>query len=346
MVETELVAAYLSSETDESAEVLLEQLLQDHAAPLILNIVRSKLPEAASGWNNPGANASDICNDVLLHLVQQLRSFRKSSEALPIKDFSGYVASCAYNGCNQYLREKYPARTKFKNRLRYLLNYKPQFSVWRSDEGMLLCGRAEWRPTDGPLGSTNRQAIPAPPFETGESLTPECRPEQLQRLIEEYLDTCGRPITVDQLTEVLAQVCQVREATFARERADGEICLVEILPSHGLDVVSQIELRTELQLLWAEIAQLPQNQRCALLLNMRDDRGSDALMLFCKTGVTTLHQIAELLEMEVRTLARMWDHLPLEDNAIAAQLGLNRQQVINLRKSARQRLARRMAARG
>jgi len=34
--------------------------------------------------------------------------------------------------------------------------------------------------------------------------------------------------------------------------------------------------------------------------------------------------------------------LPLEDAAIAERLGLTRQQVINLRKSARARLARRM----
>jgi len=36
-------------------------------------------------------------------------------------------------------------------------------------------------------------------------------------------------------------------------------------------------------------------------------------------------------------------NLPLSDLDIAARLGLSRQQIINLRKSARQRLARRMA---
>ena len=43
--------------------------------------------------------------------------------------------------------------------------------------------------------------------------------------------------------------------------------------------------------------------------------------------------------------AELWNDLPLEDSAIAQLLGITRQQVINLRKTARERLARRMRAR-
>jgi hypothetical protein len=41
-------------------------------------------------------------------------------------------------------------------------------------------------------------------------------------------------------------------------------------------------------------------------------------------------------------LTEIWNALPLDDVAIAAHLGVTRQQVINLRKSARERLVRRM----
>jgi hypothetical protein len=40
--------------------------------------------------------------------------------------------------------------------------------------------------------------------------------------------------------------------------------------------------------------------------------------------------------------AAMWNRLPLDDLTIAERLGVNRQRVINLRKSARERLTRRM----
>jgi hypothetical protein len=341
-----LVATFVSSDTDESAETVLEELLQNHAVPLIMSVVRSKLPEEARGWNQAETGCHDICHEVLLQLVQRLRDIRRNPAQPAINDFSSYVATCSYNACHQYLREKYPGRTKFKNRLRYLLHHKPQFAVWQSGTGELLCGLAVWPSPKELSPFVTDESIVLTQFDPEESLTPECRPEQLERLIEKYLDSYGRPMYVDRLAGALAEVCQVCEPRVVRTHGDTETSLVEILPSYELDVVSQIELRTELQQLWGEITQLPRNQRYALLLNMRDDRGSDALILFCRTGVTTLHGIAALLGMDIRTFASLWNRLPLEDNAIAERLGLNRQQVINLRKSARQRLARRMAAGG
>jgi hypothetical protein len=43
-------------------------------------------------------------------------------------------------------------------------------------------------------------------------------------------------------------------------------------------------------------------------------------------------------------MAAVWNELPLEDAVIAERLGATRQQVINLRKCARARLSRRLAA--
>ena len=49
-----------------------------------------------------------------------------------------------------------------------------------------------------------------------------------------------------------------------------------------------------------------------------------------------------LLEIGVEDFAAVWNDLPLEDMRIAELLGLTRQQVINSRKSGRERLARRL----
>jgi hypothetical protein len=48
--------------------------------------------------------------------------------------------------------------------------------------------------------------------------------------------------------------------------------------------------------------------------------------------------------MSMAELSEIWGRLPVDDHTIAERLGLTRQQVINLRKSARARLARRMAS--
>jgi hypothetical protein len=46
--------------------------------------------------------------------------------------------------------------------------------------------------------------------------------------------------------------------------------------------------------------------------------------------------------MTPESFAELWNDLPLEDAKIAELLGLTRQQVINARKSGRERLTRRL----
>jgi len=81
----------------------------------------------------------------------------------------------------------------------------------------------------------------------------------------------------------------------------------------------------------------------ALLLNLRDAEGRGVLALMPLTETATLREIATALDMPPRELAQIWNQLPVEDAVIAERLGLTRQQVINLRKSARERLWRRTA---
>ena len=67
-------------------------------------------------------------------------------------------------------------------------------------------------------------------------------------------------------------------------------------------------------------------------------------MLLPLTGIASIRQIAEAVAIPAEEFARLWNDLPLDDAALALRLGVTRQQVINLRKSARARLARRMTA--
>ena len=89
---------------------------------------------------------------------------------------------------------------------------------------------------------------------------------------------------------------------------------------------------------------MPPRQRAALLLNLRDEGGRGIVDLWLIIGIATPESMARVLEMETEKFAEVWTELPLDDNRIAVLLGLTRQQVINLRKSARERLARRVRA--
>ena len=97
-----------------------------------------------------------------------------------------------------------------------------------------------------------------------------------------------------------------------------------------------------LQRLWEVLDQRPRNQRAALLLNLKESSGFGCITLFPATGVATVRQLAAAVEMTAESFAELWNKLPLEDATIAALLGLTRQQVINARKSGRERLTRRL----
>jgi len=79
-----------------------------------------------------------------------------------------------------------------------------------------------------------------------------------------------------------------------------------------------------------------------LLLNLKDASGFGCITLFPATGIATIRELATALELSAERLAELWNDLPIEDARIAELLGLTRQQVINARKSGRERLARRL----
>src|SRR5439155_27318947 len=90
-----------------------------------------------------------------------------------------------------------------------------------------------------------------------------------------------------------------------------------------------------------EVCQLPVLQRAALLLTLRDSRDGAVISFLPFSGVASKEELARLLEMPYEDFQKLWNELPLDDSRIAQMFDITRQQVINLRKTARERLARR-----
>src|SRR5205085_11863617 len=109
----------------------------------------------------------------------------------------------------------------------------------------------------------------------------------------------------------------------------------------GNRLETKLDQRAHLEKLWAEICELPLRQRVALLLGLRDAQGRGVLALLPLIQIASLRQIAAALSLSAESLATLWNQLPLEDRAIAEAIGVTRQQVVNLRKCARERLRRR-----
>jgi hypothetical protein len=148
------------------------------------------------------------------------------------------------------------------------------------------------------------------------------------------------PVQLEALVSTIADLQGIKDLPLAPHADEGKAS-TESLSDPRPNIAASVERRSYLQRLWSEIVLLPPGQRAALLLNLRDVH-EGVIVLLPLTGVATIQQIAKAVAIPVEEFAGLWNDLPLDDTAVAVRLGVTRQQVINLRKSARARLARRM----
>jgi RNA polymerase sigma factor (sigma-70 family) len=324
----------LQTEDEVESQQVLEKLVSSHINPIIKEIIHHKLRLHTGGGNQQ--DGEDVQGNTVLKLLSCLRQFKLDPASRNISDFRSYVAVTAYNACNEYLRQKYPQRHSLKNQLRYLCSHFPPLAMWSADDDNAVCGLVDWQ-------SQKRRAAPHSEvinlLNNAASLGLGNRP--LIDVVTTLLRLLDRPLTLDDLVNLVAEAKGIRDETAQIENEEGA-SLVERLPDSRARVDAALEQRSHLERLWKEIAELPLRQRIALLLNLKDEHGNSQLEMFPLTGVATIRQIARVLEMSDEEFARLWNQLPMEDARIAERLKLTRQQIINLRKSARQRLAKRM----
>ena len=163
----------------------------------------------------------------------------------------------------------------------------------------------------------------------------DIEPQQTRAFLARLFDHGRGPLELTAIVDLAAEVWRV--PLFLHDEASA---LEQVRDrAQGADAVMVQRERADRT--WQEIRELPLRQRQALLLNLKDD----ALSLFLLTGTASMRAIAEALDMEAGALAGLWNSLPLADNDLAVRLGCTRQQVINLRMTARKRLLNRVNGR-
>jgi hypothetical protein len=159
---------------------------------------------------------------------------------------------------------------------------------------------------------------------------------ELATCADRVLRAIGGAVELDRLVSAIAQA---NGSDGLATRTDP--MKIAVAPQTG---EAAIDRHRYTERLWSEIRDLPVRQRAALLLNLRDARGAGMLWVFPMAGVASLRDIAIALEIAPVELATLWKELPLDDAAIARRLDCTRQQVINLRMSARKRLTNRLGS--
>jgi hypothetical protein len=236
--------------------------------------------------------------------VRLLRKLTSAAD-MPIESFDDYVATVTYHVVDDYVRATNPEGAMVANRIRYLLRHDDRFAAWDID-GEAICGLAGWAGQRANL------------------------PERLERFPSRQVDGSALLGFFRSLGSPLSLRTLIAHATSRPASALFSLAVED----RGF---AGVETRQLLNRLWDEIAKLPLQQRIALLFSVRDSRSTSAL-----AGTTSIDEVARTIGWENAALAEIWNELPFEDDRIGAMLGLTRQQVINLRKSARARLTRRM----
>ena len=272
-----------------------------------------------------------------------------------IADFRSYVAGITHRTFADYLRRKYPLRHSLRNKLRYFLTHQPDFALWKTDQEF-WCGFSRWdgRATRADEPSSQRlQQVHDQPRRLLEIRPPRgtARSADMAEALNAIFKFVGAPVEIDAIVAILANAWSVKDRPAETEHDsldDDESFSFDdaLTDERQISIADEVGQRFYLEKLWEEITQLPSRQRYALLLNLRDTRGASALELLFITGIASPDQIAAILNLSLKQFTDLWSKLPLDDARIAEGLRATRQQVINLRKSARERLARRMSANG
>jgi len=311
---------YLGAVDRRSEDAHLHELLQTHASPLIRRVVVARL----AGLEQ---DIEDVCSEANMELLLWLRRLKANPGQFGIDDFAAYTSAIAVNVCNRYFRRRNPGRTQLKNQIRYLLATDSRFAILDPPRDTARCGLVEWDLEDTPVARPDMD-------------TPIESDRDLAVLLGRIFRAAGGVMELEAVTGMVARVWTIARDVHV---SDSELSTVGGEPN---DMEQSIDRRRYAARLWEEICTLPLKQRTALLLHLRDGRGNPALSLFPLSGIAFLPQIAATLGWSEGKLSGVWANLPLDDNSIAEILGCSRQQVINLRMSARKRLANRMRSRG
>ncbi len=329
-----LLTAFRAARDQQQADTLLAQLLETEAAPVIARVLRGK----AGRSDDVGRDSiADLTSAAREELISRLLDFRSDPASTEIRNFRGYVAAVAYNVWAEHLRREKPGRAMLLNRVRYLLENRTRqrgFALWDGPAGERWCGLQDMRNAALPLVTTPKlQLLCVDPSAVARDAFSgrDWRRMDMAELLAQLFRWLDAPVELRHLLDALAELLEISDERVSIDAQSRPLAEAEFVDP-AASAVDALKWMEYLRWLWAELAHLSMSQRTAFLLHSHVTREFD------HRGVASLRQLAASLGLSAEEFATIWNELPQDDFKIAERLQLQRQQVINLRRVARDRL--------
>lgn len=319
--------------------------MAEEATPQIVRSIarRANVVPGPHGRFSPAGSLDALDAEDATSLARQRIWRRLVDPAHPgvIADFRSYCARIALHAWSDMLHLRYPARRGIIHRMRYLVEGKSAqregFALWFVD-GQEVAGRRADRDRAEPGDDAAVRAISEHAAEFLQQHLPGVDVVRLDaaRLLERILAALGAPVFWADLVEILGALWEANGGRSERSVESAELERAETTASAAPSPADQLDWREHLRWLWQALLRLKLPQRTAFLLH------ANVTHEFEYRAIASLRGIAEALAITPLELAELWSDIPLDDLTIAARLGLQRQQVINLRKAARVALGQKL----
>jgi RNA polymerase sigma factor (sigma-70 family) len=341
-VNDEILHPFLMAQDHDESQRELMRLLYEHAEPKMRGIINSRLRSHLGDQHH--TDLEDLYSEAKTRLLVYLTELRADPSAPPCKDFGAYASTIAYNVCNDYLRQSYPARSRLHKKIRDMLHSHPKLAMWKphGERGSdWVCGFNHWR---GQRSSSNALPWLHQFYENPETVAhtlaagADIQVMGLDDLLASTFKHVGGPLKVADAVSLVSDIKGIKDRPAAS--FDGDEFGVRQSPRDSrLRIDSVLEMREPLVRVWRALRDLPPDEFKAYLLYARDSAREDLITLFIDAEITTESEVAALLEMTITQFHDLCvNRLPMDNEGIAKELGVKIERVYKLRCKAAKRL--------
>lgn len=266
-------------------------------------------------------DAEDLYQTVMLKVAGFLANIEINDRWPSPDEMRGYLARIIHNVCNDFLRQKYPERSRLKDRIRDILKRHRDFDMWNGINGVVCGFKSQRGQAESPQVRVLLLDLAA---YSGAKEVDELGIRQLERLkmpelLAELFRRLGGPINIDHLINIISEMQGIKDRP--HESID-TIAYSEPIPASrsndGFDLIASQEL---LHKIWRALCEMKLNQRRAYLYIQTDYEGQSLLHVIIHQQAVALNEILQSLELTREDLILLLQRVPMDTTMAAIELG-------------------------